>query len=225
MTGKESDSWDDHNDDQSEKISSYNFTLKPPTATSAPSTADSAKKTSPKVVSSSGGTKLLFGKLQTSSSHPTRVFSLKKGRGMGSGSVLQQGQDSSSGDVVGRGRGRGRGTKPIVNVAPPTTTSNVGTNASTGNEATPSSVEATPSRTAPEETAAAESGSESVSSTQEVNNDEQFEDASNENDDSVTTESKKELVKPKRYSSQRQKPGDGELDGKQNENTLPPAPG
>lgn len=193
-------------DDDSDKILSYNITLKPNTITSTVS--DSTKKMSPKS-SIASGTKLLFGKSQT---HPTRVFSLKKGRGAGVGSAPGVGQDHSSGDLVAKGRGRGRGTRPIINVAP--TTTDVGTVISTNTEATPT-------RTAVEETTTAESDSETVSSTQEVN-DEQFEDADN---DDVSVELKKEMVKPKRYSSQRQKPTDGETDNKQNENTLPAASG
>lgn len=176
--------------------------------TSPPVVTDSPKKSSPRAASSSG-TKLLFGKSQTLSSHPTRVFSLKKGRGAGSGSgsALLQGQ----GDL-GRGRGRGRGTKPIINVAPPTTSI---VDVPANSEVMPTSTEATPTRTAPEETAA-ESGTES--SSQEVI-DEQFEDA----EDEVSIESKKEMVKPKRYSSQRQKPGEGEVENKPSQNSLPAA--
>ena len=139
------------------------------------------------------------------------MFSLKKGRGAGSGSgsaLLQRQGD------LGRGRGRGRGTKPIISVAPPTASS---INVPTNNEAILNSTEATPRSTA-EETAI-ESGTETVSSNQDVT-DEQFEDAEN---DEVNVESKKEMVKPKRYSSQRQKPGEGEVENKQNQNTVSPA--
>jgi len=147
------------------------------------------------------------------------VFSLKKGRGAGLGSGSGVGQESSSSDLVAKGRGRGRGTRPIINVAPPTT--DVGSDVSTNTEAIHNSNEATPTKTAVEETTAAESSSETISSTHDVT-DEQFEDAA-END--VSVESKKEMVKPKRYSSQRQKPTDGEEDSKQNENPLPATSG
>ena len=60
-----------------------------------------------------GATKLLFGKTQTP--HPTRVFSLKKGRGVGENPMGV----IPGGLVTNKGRGRGRGTRPVTTI--PTT--------------------------------------------------------------------------------------------------------
>ena len=68
---------------------------------------------------------MYFGKSQTSSYH-TRVFRLKKGRGVGlpsQGDSGIRGMGGGSGSLPADnvGRGRGRGTKPIITLAPPIT--------------------------------------------------------------------------------------------------------